>query len=320
MLGIVKVATTGIAVYHLDTFGRRRLLLAGTALMLGASIALALAFGSAHGGGAELSPAAKFGVVLGCCVYTAAYQLSFGPVLWPLFGEMFPAAIRARAIGANVIVQGLANALTSEAFPPMLAALGSAPTFAVHALVCAMALAFVYAFVVRRAARSPARSAPSSPRAPRGAASARRAARVPRRARVRGVGRDDGGAEPPRHGGRVPREIEMPALGGWSAPTPWRPRPRPATDPLGRRPPPLPRPPGQGDSGRASRTTRHLSEGARAGGRGGCAPSWALALAAVFCTRPPGARARPPRAGARGRAVGGRAVVLLGRPSTRAAG
>ena len=53
---------------------------------------------------------------------SAAYQLSFGPVLWPLFGEMFPAAIRARAIvmlvrwalGSHAHTSGLSGALAAS--------------------------------------------------------------------------------------------------------------------------------------------------------------------------------------------------------------
>ena len=111
-----EVVTTAFAVSRLDSLGRRRLLLIGAATMIGAASLLTIAFASgeeidtsarAAGDGdgdvddaaeaaaaedAHLRPVAMSDfsralVVLGCGAYIMAYQFSFGPVLWPLFGE-----------------------------------------------------------------------------------------------------------------------------------------------------------------------------------------------------------------------------------------
>jgi len=73
-----------------------------------------------------------------------------------LAGEMFPARIRGRAIGANVIMTGIANALTTAVFPPTLAGLGGAGAFALHGAVSVLALGFIYTFVVETRGKEPA--------------------------------------------------------------------------------------------------------------------------------------------------------------------
>ena len=350
VLGIVKVATTGVAVYHLDTFGRRRLLLparrscsARRSRSRSRSARRAAAGRRRTAAARGASAAAKFCVVLGCCVYTAAYQLSFGPVLWPLFGEMFPAAIRARDRRQRDCA-GPRERAHVRGVPADARRARRRADLAAHALVCALALAFVHAFVVETRGKEPAEIRDELAARAGGSCVRARAARgrVQGRARVRGV-------EPRRRrrgsrrgtarsaAARAARDPDARA-GGMERRTPRRPRPRSprstrSTEGRRRR---CRRGPPRSRRCRAARSrTTATSERARARSRPArtravalaaphhCSPfslnfgCLTFAAAVTFALVGAARRARRPsfstRANFRGRAVGGRLVVVLGR-------
>ncbi|MGO1191773.1 MFS transporter, partial [Vibrio casei] len=52
-------------------------------------------------------------------LYIAAFALSLGPVTWVLLSEIFPNAVRSKALSIAVFAQWLANFLVSQTFPMM---------------------------------------------------------------------------------------------------------------------------------------------------------------------------------------------------------
>ncbi|WP_199911717.1 sugar porter family MFS transporter [Dongshaea marina] len=112
LVGAVNLLFTLIAIYTVDRFGRRPLMMGG-ALVMGLCM---LAIGTA----AYLNLIGGY-LLIFMLGYIAAFALSLGPVTWVLLSEMFPNRVRAKALSIAVFAQWLANFLVSQTFPMMTA-------------------------------------------------------------------------------------------------------------------------------------------------------------------------------------------------------
>lgn len=74
-------------------------------------------------------------------------QGTIGPLVWLLLAEMFPLKIRSFAMGVCVFMLWIANASVAFGFPPLVAAVGIAPTFFIFAVLGAIALIFIATMV-----------------------------------------------------------------------------------------------------------------------------------------------------------------------------
>jgi len=108
LVGAVNVAFTIIAVCYVDKFGRKPLLMLGSALMAVFMLVLAGGFYTHN-----------LGLMALICVlgFVAAFAFSWGPVVWVLLSEMFPNAVRSRIMSVAVAVQWITNYLVSSTFP-----------------------------------------------------------------------------------------------------------------------------------------------------------------------------------------------------------
>jgi MFS transporter, SP family, major inositol transporter len=75
--------------------------------------------------------------------FVFSMQGTIGPLVWLLLAEIFPLKIRSYAMGVCVFMLWIANAVVAFAFPPVVEALGIAPTFFVFAGLGVFALIFV---------------------------------------------------------------------------------------------------------------------------------------------------------------------------------
>ena len=107
IVGLANVLFTVIAIITVDRWGRKPLLIVGGLVMAVAMLALGFLF-QAHAVGV----AALCAVVL----YIAGFALSWGPVTWVLLSEMFPNAIKNRAMAIAVAAQWIANLFVSWSF------------------------------------------------------------------------------------------------------------------------------------------------------------------------------------------------------------
>src|SRR5262249_42367335 len=83
------------------------LLITGAVIMAAAMIALGCLFNAKMVGLAAL---------IAVVVYIAGFALSWGPVAWVMLSEMFPNAIKGKAMGIAVAAQWIANLLVSASF------------------------------------------------------------------------------------------------------------------------------------------------------------------------------------------------------------
>ena len=109
MVGIVNLVFTVLAIFTVDRFGRKPLMIIGSAGMAFSMFALGLSFYFGKLGIAAL---------VFMLTYTAAFAMSWGPVTWVLLSEIFPNSIRS-AMSIAVAAQWLANLVVSWTFPMM---------------------------------------------------------------------------------------------------------------------------------------------------------------------------------------------------------
>jgi MFS transporter, SP family, xylose:H+ symportor len=141
LLGAVNLAFTFVAIYTVDRWGRKPLLIVGTiGMMLGiGSLGISVYLG-------------QLGLIslLGMLTFIASFALSMGPVVWVMLAEIFPNKIRSVAMSIAVAAQWLFNALVANSFPiinksPLNAEVfnGALPYF-IFAGLCLVTVLFVW--------------------------------------------------------------------------------------------------------------------------------------------------------------------------------
>jgi SP family sugar:H+ symporter-like MFS transporter len=138
--GAVSIAACFVTIAVIDKIGRKPLLLIGSAGMAITLAVMTYAFsqGSLDAQG-NLVLSADLGMVavVAANLYVIFFNVSWGPVMWVMLGEMFPNQIRGSALAVSGFVQWFANFLISFSFPVMAAKLGLTISYAFYA-VCAL--------------------------------------------------------------------------------------------------------------------------------------------------------------------------------------
>jgi SP family xylose:H+ symportor-like MFS transporter len=109
IVGAINMLFTVLAIMTVDKFGRKKLMMIGSAVMAVSMIGLGFALYLQ----VEGLPA-----LLLMLLYIAAFAMSWGPVTWVLLSEIFPNKIRG-VMAVAVAVQWLANLIVSWTFPMM---------------------------------------------------------------------------------------------------------------------------------------------------------------------------------------------------------
>lgn len=110
IVGVINLSFTVLAIMTVDKFGRKPLQIIG---------ALGMALGMFSLGTAFYTQAPGIVALLSMLFYVAAFAMSWGPVCWVLLAEIFPNAIRGKALAIAVAAQWLANYFVSWTFPMM---------------------------------------------------------------------------------------------------------------------------------------------------------------------------------------------------------
>lgn len=135
--GLANVIFTGIAIWKVDSWGRRPLYLVGSA---GATICLLL---TAWFLNVNME---NYGWLLALPIlgFLLFFAFSIGPLKFVVASEIFPSAIRAKAMALSVLVMWIADAIVGQLTPIMLDSWGAAWTFRFFAVCCAIAFFAVY--------------------------------------------------------------------------------------------------------------------------------------------------------------------------------
>ena len=110
VMGLVNVIFTVLAIATVDRWGRKPLLITGSAGMAIGMAALAV-----------MSALDIIGIwtLVFIIIFTASFMMSWGPICWVLIAEIFPNKIRGQAVAIAVMAQWIANFLISSTFPAM---------------------------------------------------------------------------------------------------------------------------------------------------------------------------------------------------------
>ena len=128
VIGIINVTFTVIAIFTIDTLGRKRLLLTGTLGMLLSLIMIGLLFFIGKAQGMLL-----LSLVL---IFIACFAFSLGPVVWVILSEIYPTRIRGRAMSIATIAVWIGTAIIGQMIPLSLDNLGPDITFWIFAFFC----------------------------------------------------------------------------------------------------------------------------------------------------------------------------------------
>lgn len=135
VIGAVNLAFTVAAVFSVDRFGRRILMLLGFAGLTLIHLLIGASFASGQGGSVVLYLALA---AIGC------YALSLAPVTWVVLSEIFPNRIRGAAMSVSVFALWTACFLLTFTFPLLNKSLGTAGTFWIYAAICLFGLFFAW--------------------------------------------------------------------------------------------------------------------------------------------------------------------------------
>lgn len=149
--GSVSIAACFITFFLVDKIGRKPLLWIGSAGMTVTLALVAFAFAGAPVDAAgKLNLSSEMGVLalVAANLYVIFFNVSWGPVMWIMLGEMFPNQIRGSGLAIAGLAQWVANFIITWTFPLLLASfLGLAGTYSIYALFSALSVVFVLWFV-----------------------------------------------------------------------------------------------------------------------------------------------------------------------------
>ncbi|MCC8187662.1 MAG: D-xylose transporter XylE [Bacteroides sp.] len=137
VMGVVNIIFTLVAIFTVDKFGRKPLLIIGSIGMLIGMVALSiLSFMDVIG----------IGALVFIIIYTASFMMSWGPICWVLISEIFPNTIRGKAVAIAVAAQWISNFIVSSTFPS-LSEWSVGGTYLIYAFFALTSAIFVWKFV-----------------------------------------------------------------------------------------------------------------------------------------------------------------------------
>lgn len=145
IMGVVNILFTLLAIFTVDRWGRKPLLICGSIGMAVGAIGVALTFGNSS---------MTIITMLSIMVYAASFMFSWGPICWVLIAEIFPNTIRGQVVAVAVAFQWIFNFIVSSTFVPMFNLhinegddFGHWFTYSLYGLMCVLAALFVWKLV-----------------------------------------------------------------------------------------------------------------------------------------------------------------------------
>jgi len=128
IIGFVNVIATIFAIWKIEKYGRKKLLLGGVIGMAISLVIVGLLF--------LLDMTSGVIILIFILTFCASFALGFGPVVWVLLSEIYPTNIRGRAMSIATLALWIGVAMIGQFVPWMLENLTAAGTFFVFALFC----------------------------------------------------------------------------------------------------------------------------------------------------------------------------------------
>lgn len=153
--GTVSILACLTTVLMIDRIGRKPLLLLGSLGMAATLSVMVIAFANAVMVDGHLSLPGRFGLIalLSANLYVIFFNMSWGPVMWVMLGEMFPNQIRGSALAVSGLAQWMANFAIVLSFPWAAKHVGLPVTYGFYAASALLSFFFVRAVVVETKGR-----------------------------------------------------------------------------------------------------------------------------------------------------------------------
>ncbi len=132
--GIVNLAFTFVAINTVDKWGRKNLMLLGSAGLAVIYILIGTSY-YMHSKGIH--------VLILVIAAIACYSCTLAPVVWVLLSEIFPNRIRGAAMSVSVFALWIGCFTLTYTFPILNKSLGASYTFWIYAIICVIGFIFV---------------------------------------------------------------------------------------------------------------------------------------------------------------------------------
>jgi len=144
-MGVVNILFTLVAIFTVEKWGRKPLLIYGSLGMAIGAFGVAITFGN---------ESMAFVTAASLLIYSASFMFSWGPITWVLIAEIFPNTIRGGAVAIAVAFQWISNFIVSSSFVPMFNMhltegddFGHWFTYGLYGIICIIAAVFVWKLV-----------------------------------------------------------------------------------------------------------------------------------------------------------------------------
>src|SRR5690606_13778040 len=134
--GTVLVVFTLLAMWKVDTLGRRPLLFIGNAGILCSLVMIGYFFTDAA--------FSETGLLVAISCFVACFAFSMGPIPWIVMSEIFPAKVRGQAMALATFSLFGANWIIAQLFPISMEHLGESLTFWLLALITIPTFFFIW--------------------------------------------------------------------------------------------------------------------------------------------------------------------------------
>ncbi len=137
IMGFINIIFTLVAIFTVDKFGRKPLLMIGSVGMAIGMFAIGLL---------AYSHIIGVSTLIFIVIYSASFMMSWGPITWVLISEIFPNTIRGKAIAIAVAAQWISNFIVSATFPS-LEAFSITFTYVLYGVMSVLSALFVWKMV-----------------------------------------------------------------------------------------------------------------------------------------------------------------------------
>ncbi len=143
--GGLSIAAVMITLMTIDRIGRKPFLLWGSVGMAITLAVVAFAFSKGTLVDGTLVLPGNMGLValIAANAYVVCFNMSWGPVMWVMLGEMFPNQIRGSGLAIAGLAQWLTNFAITFTFPIFLAGIGLAAAYSIYAAFALISVFFV---------------------------------------------------------------------------------------------------------------------------------------------------------------------------------
>ena len=134
--GVTNVVFTFVAIYTVDRWGRRALMITGSAALTVIYAILGTAYNFEVSG---------WTMLLLVVLAIAAYSMSLAPIVWVVLSEIFPARLRGAMMAFSTFCLWTASFLLTYTFPLLNEWLKASGTFWLYGDICLVGCLFIQA-------------------------------------------------------------------------------------------------------------------------------------------------------------------------------